>query len=83
MESQPKNPEIRINPENFHPYTKDLLVGWHSWVCFIHGSKFVSYFIEHHKQGVSMRFQLVYLTHIHISVYKVVNQGWLHVCFCN
>ena len=20
MESQPKNPEFRINPENFHPY---------------------------------------------------------------
>ena len=20
MESQPRNPELRINPENFHPY---------------------------------------------------------------
>ena len=22
MESQPQNPEFRINPENFHPYIK-------------------------------------------------------------
>ena len=22
MESQPQNPEFRINPENFHPYSK-------------------------------------------------------------
>ena len=24
MESQPQNPEIRINPENFHPCFSDL-----------------------------------------------------------
>ena len=23
MESQPQNPEFRINPENFHPCTRD------------------------------------------------------------
>ena len=23
MESQPQNPEFRINPEKFHPYGKD------------------------------------------------------------
>ena len=25
MESQPQNPEFRINPENFHPWFNDLL----------------------------------------------------------
>ena len=25
MESQPQNPEFRINPENFHPWTVTLI----------------------------------------------------------
>ena len=24
MESQPQNPELRINPENFHPWNKHV-----------------------------------------------------------
>ena len=24
MESQPQNPEFRINPENFHPWEQDI-----------------------------------------------------------
>ena len=26
MESQPQNPEFRINPENFHPYATEGLL---------------------------------------------------------
>ena len=26
MESQPQNPEFRINPENFHPWMSDLML---------------------------------------------------------
>ena len=26
MESQPQNPEFRINPENFHPWRFDYLI---------------------------------------------------------
>ena len=25
MESQPQNPEFRINPENFHPYISSMV----------------------------------------------------------
>ena len=38
MESQPQNPEFRINPENFHPwahlslhFSKCHIVGNHMW----------------------------------------------------
>ena len=27
MESQPQNPEFRNNPENFHPWSYQLLTG--------------------------------------------------------
>ena len=26
MESQPQNPEFRINPGNFHPWLKDIII---------------------------------------------------------
>ena len=32
MESQPQNPEFRINPENFHPCICDCI----SWLLFQH-----------------------------------------------
>ena len=33
MESQPKNPEFRINPENFHPCFQKMVVPY-SFVSF-------------------------------------------------
>ena len=30
MESQPQNPEFRINPENFHPWIRDYLFAFFS-----------------------------------------------------
>ena len=32
MKSQPKNPEFRNNPENFHPYTQCAPIG----ACQLH-----------------------------------------------
>ena len=28
MESQPQNPELRVDPENFHPWKHQVLFRW-------------------------------------------------------
>ena len=33
MESQPQNPEFRINPENFHPCDMSTLIKMRKMIC--------------------------------------------------
>ena len=53
MESQPLNPEIRINPENFHPCV--------SWMCHL-----IAHYVSL-KQPLEIGFQMAAVLSDHLS----------------
>ena len=47
MESQPKNCEFRINPENFHPYIQSLMPCGHGLTTTLHSTGQLEVFWSH------------------------------------